>query len=98
MCEIRHKWEEEIMTESEQLIAKFVRTAAADLASHHAAIQRVQENQQAEHKKLQELAGVLVDVQKTWMANFEALGELVNQQTRMLEAMRSIVLKHEPVN
>jgi hypothetical protein len=86
------------MTESEQLIAKFVQTAVADLESHKAAIERLQANQEAEHAKLVELAGVLHDVQKTWMANFEALGALVNQQTRMLEAMRAIVLKNEPVN
>ena len=86
------------MQEAEKLMAKFVETAVADLASHKAALARLAENQTAEHEKLQELAGVLNEMQKTWMANFEALGALVNQQTRMLEAMRSVVLKNEPVN
>lgn len=44
------------MTEAEKLMAKFVETAVSDLASHKAALDRLAENQQAQHAKLQELA------------------------------------------
>ena len=80
------------MTESEQLIAKFVQTAVSDLESHKAAIDRLQENQVAEHKKLREVAELLNEVQKTWQANFERQAALLNEQSRFLEALRAIVL------
>lgn len=87
-----------IMTESEQLIAKFVQTAVSDLESHKAAIDRLQENQVAEHKKLQELAELLNEVQTIWTKNFEQQAALLSQQSKFLEALRAIVLPDEAIN
>ena len=87
------------MTEEQQaVIIKGFEVAAKDLASHKAAIDRLNENQQAEHKKLQELAELLNEVQKTWQANFEQQAVLLNQQTRFLEALRAVVLPDESIN
>ena len=86
------------MTESEQLIAKFVQTAVSDLASHKAAIDRLNENQQAQHKTLTELAALLEDIQKAWQANFTQQAALLSQQSKFLEALRAIVLPDEAIN
>lgn len=81
------------MTEEQQsIIIKGFEVAAKDLASHKAAIDRLNENQVAEHKKLQELAELLNEVQNTWQANFERQAALLNEQSRFLEALRAIVL------
>ena len=87
------------MTEEQKLVARFVETAVADLQSHKAALDRLAANQEAQHKVIQELAAglneqakLLEDIQSVWTKNFEAQGALLNQQTQMLEVMRSIVL------
>jgi len=93
------------MTEEQKVIAEAFQVAANDLASHHAAILRLQENQEAQQKKLVEFgeminahSKLLETMQQVWTKNFADLGALVNQQTRMLEVLRSIVLKNEPGN
>jgi hypothetical protein len=93
------------MTETEKVIAEGFQIAAKDLASHHVAIERLQDNQEAQHKKLVEFAGVLeehtkllVSIQEVWTKNFAELGALLNQQTKVLEVMRALVLPDEPVN
>jgi hypothetical protein len=45
-----------------------------------------------EHSKL------LEDIQRAWTKNFADQGALLNQQTRLLEAMRALVLPDERVN
>jgi hypothetical protein len=47
------------MNEAEKLIAAFVETATKDLASHKAALDRLAENQEAQHAKLKEFADEL---------------------------------------
>ena len=47
------------MNEAEKLIAKFVETAAQDLASHKAALDRLAENLKAEHATIAELAEIV---------------------------------------
>jgi hypothetical protein len=93
------------MTEAEKMIAEGFTIAARDLESHKAAIQRLQENQESQHKKLLEFAEVLdehakllVSIQEVWTKNFSEMGALLNQQTKVLEAMRALVLPDERVN
>jgi hypothetical protein len=47
------------MSEAEKLIAGFVEAATKDLASHKAALDRLAENQEAQHAKLKEFADEL---------------------------------------
>ena len=93
------------MVESEKLIGKFVALAAADLESHKAALDRLAANQEAQQRQLVEFAGILnehskllEDIQRAWTKNFADQGALLNQQTRVLEAMRALVLPDEHVN
>jgi hypothetical protein len=93
------------MVESEKLIGKFVALAAADLESHKAALDRLAANQEAQQSQLVEFADtlnahskLLEDIQRAWTKNFADQGALLNQQTRVLEAMRALVLPDEPVN
>jgi hypothetical protein len=47
------------MTETEKVIAEGFQIAANDLESHKLAIQRLVENQEAQHRKLVEMAEIL---------------------------------------
>jgi len=93
------------MVESEKLIGKFVALAAADLESHKAALDRLAANQEAQQSQLVEFADMLnahskllEDIQRVWTKNFAEQGALLNQQTKVLEAMRALALPDERVN
>jgi Zn-dependent oligopeptidase len=90
------------MENDEKLIGKFIALAAAELESHKAALDRLAANQEAHQSKLLEFASVLnehskllEDIQRVWTKNFTELGNLLNQQTKVLEAMRALVLPDE---
>ncbi|MGH9503829.1 MAG: hypothetical protein ACRD20_13330 [Terriglobales bacterium] len=83
----------------EPLILQLAQAAAGDLASHKDAIDKLNANLVAEHRKMAELADMvnsheklLAEYRKVWTENFTNLGELVSQQSRMLEVMRSMIL------
>ena len=99
--------EKQVKTASEvrEILARGFEYFGKDIESHKKAIDRLQENQEAQQAKLVEFASMLnehskllEDIQRAWTKNFADQGALLNQQTRVLEAMRALVLPDEPVN
>ena len=78
---------------------KLAEAIANDLGSHKSALDHLNENQKAQHAKMVEMAAMLnnhemllAEYRKVWTENFEKLSQLVNQQTQVIEAMRTLLL------
>ena len=87
--------------EERQIIQESFTEIAKTTTSHKDALNRLIENQTAEHKSLVEQAAMinqhsqlLEDIQKVWTKNFEELNALVKQHSKFLEALRAVVLPH----
>ncbi len=90
------------MTDGERKVIQesFVEIAKTSNA-HKEALNRLMENQAAQHKSLGEQAEMinqhsqlLEDIQKVWTKNFEEPNALVKQHSKFLEALRAVVLPH----
>ena len=78
---------------------KLAEAIVSDFASYKQGLERFNENLQAEHAKMKEMADMvnnhemlLAEYRKVWQENFENLSKLVNQQTLIIEAMRTVLL------
>ena len=78
---------------------KFAEAIINDFSSYKQGLERFSENLKAEHAKMGEMAAMvnnhetlLEEYRKVWQVNFENLSKLVNQQTQVIEAMRTVLL------
>lgn len=79
------------LEELNEIVVKGFVIFANDIDSHKKALDRLQTNQEAQHKKLQEFA-------ELWNDNLSQIQKALASQAEMLRALQAVVLRNERVN